>query len=49
MTPYVIDTDRPTDGPWRVTPFGNKYASVTFADGRKFHVGVEKNKPVRIP
>jgi len=49
MTPYVIDTDRPTDGPWRVTPFGAKYASVTFADGRKFHVGIEPVKKVRIP
>jgi hypothetical protein len=47
--PYVIDTDHPTEGPWRVTPFGNRYASVTFPDGRKFHVGIEKDKRVRIP
>lgn len=49
MKPYTIDTDRPTDGPWRVTPFGNRYASVTMADGRKYHVGIERNKRVRIP
>lgn len=48
-TPYVIDTDKPTDGPWRVTTMGNKYASVTMRDGRKFNVGVEKDKMVRIP
>jgi hypothetical protein len=47
-TAYTIDTDRPTDGPWRVTPFGDKYASVTMSDGRKFFVGVERAKRVRI-
>jgi hypothetical protein len=46
---YVIDTDKPTKGPWRETPFGNRYASVTYTDGRKFFVGVEKTKMVRIP
>jgi hypothetical protein len=49
VTPYTIDTDRPTEGPWRVTPFGNRYARVTMADGRVFHVSVEKDKRVRIP
>ncbi len=49
MKPYVIDTDHPTNGPWRETAFGNRYASVTMADGRKFHVGIEKDKLVRIP
>jgi hypothetical protein len=48
VTPYVIDTDRPTNGPWREDAFGNRVASVTFADGRKFFVGVSKDKPVRI-
>jgi hypothetical protein len=48
MTPYVIDTDRPTDGPWRVSPSGAKYARVTMADGRVFHVGIEPVKRVRI-
>jgi hypothetical protein len=47
-TPYVIDTPFPTLGPWRETPTGNKYASVTFADGRKFYVGIERDKMVRI-
>jgi hypothetical protein len=54
MTLYTIDPPRPSgpdtkDGPWRVTPFGNKYARVVMADGRLFHVGVEKDKRVRIP
>jgi hypothetical protein len=49
LKPYIIDTDKPTEGPWRVTSFGNRYASVTMEDGRKFFVGVEKDKPVRIP
>lgn len=48
-TPYVIDTDHPTNGPWRETPFGHKYASVTLADGRKLHLSLEKDKRVRIP
>ena len=48
--PYVVDTDKPTKGKtWRETPYGNRYASVTFADGRKYHVAVERNKRVRIP
>lgn len=46
---YKVVTDHPTDGPWRVTPFGNKYATVLFADGRQFFLGVEKTKRVRIP
>ena len=46
---YVIDTVGATEGPWRVTATGNRYASVTLADGRKFYVGVERNKRVRIP
>jgi hypothetical protein len=47
-TPYTIDTANPTNGPWRETPTGNRYASVTFDDGRKFFVGVERAKRVRI-
>jgi|WetSurMetagenome_2_1015567.scaffolds.fasta_scaffold570270_2 hypothetical protein len=47
--PYVIDTHQPTEGPWHVTSWGNRYASVTLADGRKFALGVERNKVVRIP
>jgi len=46
---YVIDTDKPTEGPWRVTAFGNRYASATLADGRKVFVGIERNKRIRIP
>ena len=49
MKSYLIDTHKPTNGPWRETPFGDRYASVTFADGRKFHVGIERTKRVRIP
>lgn len=49
MKGYVIDTDRPTRGPWRETEWGNRYASATLADGRRFFVGVEKDKRVRIP
>jgi hypothetical protein len=48
MAAYVIDTENPTTGPWRET-FTGKNASVTFADGRKFYVGVSRDKPVRIP
>jgi hypothetical protein len=47
-TPYTIDTDRPTEGPWRTDAFGNRYASVTFADGRKFFVSVTKGSRRRI-
>lgn len=49
MRAYTITTDRPTNGPWREDAFGNRYASATLADGRQFYVGVEKDKPVRIP
>ena len=48
-TPYTIMTDRPTNGPWRETSFGDKYARVMMLDGRTFHLGVEKAKRVRIP
>ena len=46
---YTITTLKPTEGPWRVTAWGNRYAEVTFADGRRFFVGVERTKAVRIP
>lgn len=49
MKTYVIDTVGATDGPWRVSEWGNKYANVTLADGRKVHVAVEKGKRIRIP
>lgn len=44
--PYVIDTDHPTKGPWRVTG-GNRYASVTMADGRKLHISVVRGQRAR--
>lgn len=46
---YTIDTQNPTEGPWRVTGFGNRYANVTMANGMKLWVGVEHDKRVRIP
>jgi len=49
MKTYTIDTDHPTNGPWRETPWGNRYAEAVLPDGRRFHVSVEKDKPVRIP
>lgn len=49
MALYTIDTVAPNDGPWRTNGSGNRYASVTFADGRRFFVGIERDRMVRIP
>ena len=49
MKGYAITTERATDGPWRVTPFGDRYATARLDDGRVFHVCVQRDKLVRIP
>lgn len=49
MKDYAIDTDHPTQGCWREDPSGNRYASATLPDGRRFHLAVVRDKRVRIP